>query len=264
MLTRTGLCLKRMEEGGCEWYNYHHLHPSKRYLYWAHRHLRKVPNEWRPYYRALLRQEVLAYRFLNTNWEQFRAVVEGYRKAKWVLRKYGQEPESDSIPHPYDDFYTNTTMEERAYAYRRSYDLKDIQAFQREDEAQNVAYSAVPLNRSDVTHNMVDGTVGRGPRDVRGSPVHAVDMPAPKESDVRQDAGGWSEVISDIQLTMETNPMMRLKEYSDDAKQELEEIGFEDDEDDTSFGEDTQVSAETRLRVERTKRGCVNEDDNRE
>ena len=63
------------------WYDYR-VHPAQRFIVWAVRHLRKIPDDWRPYYDKLLRNEIRATRDLNTSWDVFIAVAEGYRKAK--------------------------------------------------------------------------------------------------------------------------------------------------------------------------------------
>src|SRR5688572_13053260 len=82
--------------------------PGKTFAYWAVRHLRKIPPEWRSYYHRQYRQEMFACKYLNIPWEVFLAVNEGYRKSKWVLKKYDQEVTADSIPRPYGDFFETT------------------------------------------------------------------------------------------------------------------------------------------------------------
>jgi len=221
----------------CDWYDYEVVHPTKRFLYWAYRHLRKVPHDWREYYRVLLRQETFAYRNVNTNWDQFGAIVEGYRKAEWVLRKYGKEPEKDSIPHPFKDFYKNTTADEKCFAWRRSAELKELQALQRNSAAldgQTTAYGQIPQSRTGPMSNVLGLHAGvpMSAKDGRGHQIHAEDMFAPRDNptDIRDEEETWMNVTSGIDMTEDNNPILKLRRQKDMGQQQLMDIGFEDEE----------------------------------
>eukprot|EP00759_Apiculatamorpha_spiralis_P040176 PhF_6_TR38842/c0_g1_i1/m.58084 len=214
----------------CDWYDYK-IPPAKVFLYWAHRHLRKIPDEWRNYYRTLLRQEVVAHASLNNNWESFCAVVNGYRKAQWVLRKYGKEPEPDSIPSPYKDFYSQTTPEERSYAYRRSFVLKDLQASKRSsysNQATTMTYGGTRMARNEAAPGQL---LAGGTRDVRSPQVHAIDLPPPKESDFDDmDFDDEEELIvsTGVEEDMELNPIFQIQRNKQKQLNDLEDMGFED------------------------------------
>jgi hypothetical protein len=208
------------------WYDYS-LHPAVRFLFWSKRHLNKIPEDWRPYYDKMLRNEVRANRLLNTPWDVFIATAEGYRKAKWVLHKYGQEPEPHSIPHPYDDFWKSTTHEERVWAYRRSHQLKELQALQRDDAD---IYGGVVLDRSEVTIEM-SSKMGNS-RNQNGNQVHSMDLPAPTEREIRENEDFTLMFMSSVEEDRSWNPAVKAREY----RETLDSIGglmaFEDDDDD--------------------------------
>lgn len=208
------------------WYDYQ-IHPARRYMHWAVRHLRKIPDDWRPYYRRMLDNELRATKNLNTPWDVFMAVSEGYRKGKWVLHKYGQEPEPKSIPHPYDDFWTSTTHEERVWAYRRSYQLKELQAIQRDDAE---TYGGVLLDGRDA---MIDNVSKMYTTKAQsGNQVHSMDMPAPRESEIRDDDEMSTILMSSIEEDRFWNPATKAREYRESLERAEGLMAFEDEEED--------------------------------
>ncbi len=219
------------------WYDYT-LHPAKRFVYWAGRHLKKLPEDWRPYYRQLLANEIKATRFINTPWDVFMAVAEGYRKSKWVLGKYGQKPEPGSIPHPYDDFWESTTHEERVWAFKRSYQLKELQAIQRDD--QDVFGGIV----SDRNHAIMP-TVERmaNPKAQNGNQVHSMDLPAPREGDVREDEHLTQLLMGTIEDDRLWNPSLKAREFRESLEKAEGLYAFEPEEEDD---EDTADQADPK------------------
>ncbi|CUG28887.1 Hypothetical protein, putative, partial [Bodo saltans] len=154
--------------------------PAKRFVYWAFRRLRDLPPEWGEYYRRMLRQEVKAARFVGQAWDGFMLVVDGYRKGKWVLSKYGIEADPALIPKPYNNFWEETTHEERVWAHRRSIQLKDLQALQRDEDS--LIFGAMSVDHREFTLNSA-GNLSGG-KDQAGSPVHALDLEAPTEEEI--------------------------------------------------------------------------------
>lgn len=216
------------------WYEYHSVSPAKHFVYWSYRRLRDLPPEWQEYYRRMLYQEISASRYVNQTWDCFMMVVDGYRKAKWVLRKYGVAVDESLIPRPYNNFWEETTHEERVWAHRRSHQMKELQALQREDD--NIVFGANTMNRNEVSYssikNLQSGMQG-------GTPLHANDMPAPKESELkmsRQDEEMSSALMSSIEDDKLWNPVLKSRLHTQRQREEAELYGFEDedDEDDVS------------------------------
>ncbi|CUG29035.1 Hypothetical protein, putative [Bodo saltans] len=162
------------------WYMRGRVSPAKRFVYWAFRRLRDLPPEWREYYRRMLRQEVKAARFVGQAWDGFMLVVDGYRKGKWVLSKYGIEADPALIPKPYNNFWEETTHEERVWAHRRSIQLKDLQALQRDEDS--LIFGAMSVDHREFALNSA-GNLSGG-KDQAGSPVHALDLEAPTEEEI--------------------------------------------------------------------------------
>jgi hypothetical protein len=211
------------------WYDFQSVSPSKRFVYWAYRRLRDLPPEWQEYYRRMLYQEVTASRYVNQTWDCFMMVVDGYRKAKWVLRKYGVEVDESLIPRPYNNFWEETTHEERVWAHRRSHQMKELQAMQRDDD--EIVFGANTMNRNEVSFssikNLQTGMQG-------GTPVHAHDLPAPKESDLkmsRQDEEMSSALMSSIEDDKLWNPVLKSRLHTQRQREEAELYGFEDEDD---------------------------------
>eukprot|EP00672_Neobodo_designis_P018476 CAMPEP_0174835100 /NCGR_PEP_ID=MMETSP1114-20130205/5234_1 /TAXON_ID=312471 /ORGANISM="Neobodo designis, Strain CCAP 1951/1" /LENGTH=243 /DNA_ID=CAMNT_0016069045 /DNA_START=77 /DNA_END=808 /DNA_ORIENTATION=+ len=214
------------------WFDYR-VHPAKRFIFWAVRHLQKLPEDWRPYYDKLLRNEIRATRDLNTSWDVFIAVAEGYRKAKWVLKKYGKEPEPGSIPHPYDDFWKNTTHEERVWAHRRSHQLKELQAVQREEQD---LFGAVMQDRNNVhMDQMCKLTTSK---QHSGNQVHAMDLPAPRESEIRDDEELTHIMMASVEDDRMWNPAVRSRDFRDSLAHTEGLMAFEDAEDDEDDDDD--------------------------
>ncbi|KAG8345279.1 hypothetical protein TRVL_03883 [Trypanosoma vivax] len=209
------------------WYDYGFVTPAKRFTYWAYRRLRDLPEEEREYYRRMLYQELTAARYVNQTWDCFMMVVDGYRKGKWILKKYGIKIDENLIPKPYNNFWEETTHEERVWAHRRSHQMKDLQALQREDD--DLIFGAHMMDRRDVTYgslkNLQTGMQG-------GTPVHAHDMPAPCEADVKMSlhAEDMSSVLmSSIEDDKIWNPVLRSRLHTQKTRAEIELYAFEDE-----------------------------------
>ena len=213
------------------WYEYT-VHPAVRYIHWAARHLQKIPPDWRPYYRRLLANEIRASIHLNTSWDVFMAVAEGYRKSKWILQKYGQVPEAGSIPHPYDDFWKSTTHEERVWAHRRSYQLKELQAIQRDDQD---VYGGVRMDRNHATIDVVSKMMNG--KSQNGNTVHSMDLPAPKESDIREDETMTHMLMASVEDDRMWNPALKAREYREKLESADDLMKFEDEDEDDDEGE---------------------------
>lgn len=211
------------------WYAYERVTPAKRFVYWAYRRVRDLPPEWQEYYRRMLYQEISASRYVNQTWDCFMMVVDGYRKSKWVLKKYGVEVDESLIPKPYNNFWEETTHEERVWAHRRSHQMKELQALQRDDDA--IVFGAHSMDRREVSYsslkNVQTGMQG-------GTPVHANDMPAPYESQVnmsRHDEEMSSALMSSIEDDKLWNPVLRSRMHTEKLREEIELYDFEDDDD---------------------------------
>lgn len=211
------------------WYDYSSVSPSKRFTYWAFRRLRELPDDWREYYRRMLYQEIMASRYVNQTWDCFMMVVDGYRKVKWVLKKYDIPINEDLIPKPYNNFWEETTHEERVWAHRRSHQMKDLQALQRDED--ELIFGAHTMDRKEVSYgsikNLQTGMQG-------GTPVHAHDLPAPKESDLhmsRHDEEMSSVLMSSIEDDKLWNPVLRSRIHTEKQREETELYDFEDDDD---------------------------------
>lgn len=215
------------------WYEFHAVSPAKQFVYWSYRRLRDLPPEWQEYYRRMLYQEISASRYVNQTWDCFMMVVDGYRKAKWVLRKYGVNVDESLIPRPYNNFWEETTHEERVWAHRRSHQMKELQAMQRDDD--NIVFGAHTMNRNEVSFssikNVQSGMQG-------GTPIHANDLPAPKESELtmsRQDEEMSSALMSSIEDDKMWNPVLKSRLHTQRQREEAELYGFEDEDDDESL-----------------------------
>ncbi|KAG5489531.1 hypothetical protein GH5_00404 [Leishmania sp. Ghana 2012 LV757] len=211
------------------WYDFQTVSPAKRFTYWVYRRLRDLPPEWQEYYRSMVYQEISASRYVNQTWDCFMMVVDGYRKAKWVLRKYGVKVDESLIPRPYNNFWEETTHEERVWAHRRSHQMKELQALQREDD--EIVFGASIMNRNEVSYtslkNLQTGMQG-------GTPLHAHDLPAPKESELRmsrQDEEMSSALMSSIEDDKLWNPVLRSRLHTQFQRAEAELYSFEDDDD---------------------------------
>ncbi|KPA81381.1 hypothetical protein ABB37_03760 [Leptomonas pyrrhocoris] len=223
------------------WYEFQSVSPAKQFVYWAYRRLRDLPPEWQEYYRRMLYQEVAASRYVNQTWDCFLMVVDGYRKAKWVLRKYGVKVDESLIPRPYNNFWEETTHEERVWAHRRSHQMKELQAMQRDDD--EIVFGANVMDRKEVSYssmkNLQTGMQG-------GTPIHAHDLSAPKESDLtmsRQDEEMSSALMSSIEDDKLWNPVLKSRLHTRRQRDEVELYAFEDDDencdDDTSGAQRT-------------------------
>eukprot|EP00796_Vickermania_ingenoplastis_P008162 gene8162-5691_t len=212
------------------WYDHRSVSPAKGFTYWAYRRLRELPEEWREYYRRMLYQEISACRYVNQTWDCFMMVVDGYRKGKWVLRKYGIPIDESLIPKPYNNFWEETTHEERVWAHRRSHQMKELQALQRDED--DIVFGAHTMDRREVSYsslkNVQTGMQG-------GSPVHAHDLPAPKESDLRMsraDEDMSSVLMSSIEDDKLWNPVLRSRIHTQKQREEAELYDFEDEDED--------------------------------
>ncbi|AYU83740.1 hypothetical protein, conserved [Leishmania donovani] len=217
------------------WYDFQTVSPAKRFTYWVYRRLRDLPPEWQEYYRSMVYQEISASRYVNQTWDCFMMVVDGYRKAKWVLRKYGVKVDESLIPRPYNNFWEETTHEERVWAHRRSHQMKELQALQRDDD--EAVFGASMMNRNEVSYtsikNLQTGMQG-------GTPLHAHDLPAPKESELRmsrQDEEMSSALMSSIEDDKLWNPVLRSRLHTQRQRAEAELYGFEDEDDDGTAAE---------------------------
>lgn len=209
------------------WYDHSLVSPAKRFTYWAFRRLRDLPPEWREYYRRMLHQEIRASRYVNQTWDCFMMIVDGYRKAKWVLKKYNVPIDESLIPKPYNNFWEETTHEERVWAHRRSHQMKELQALQRDED--DLIFGAHSMDRREVSYgsikNLQTGMQG-------GTPVHALDLPAPKEGDLRMsrhDEEMSSVMMSSIEDDKLWNPVLRSRLHTQKERDEIELYGFEDD-----------------------------------
>ncbi|ORC91450.1 uncharacterized protein TM35_000064550 [Trypanosoma theileri] len=214
------------------WYDYDSVSPAKRFTYWAYRRLRELPPEWQEYYRRMLYQELTAARYVNQTWDCFMMVVDGYRKAKWVLKKYGIPIDENLIPKPYNDFWEETTHEERVWAHRRSHQLKELQALQREED--ELVFGAQMVDRREVSYGSIKNL--QSPMQ-GGTPVHAHDLPAPYESDIKMsphDEDMSSALMSSIEDDKLWNPVLRSRLHTQRMREEVELYAFEDDDDDNS------------------------------
>lgn len=209
------------------WYQYETLSPAKRFMYWAFRRVKELPPEWQEYYRRMLRQEITAARYVNQTWDCFMMVVDGYQKGKWILRKYGVPIDESLIPKPYNNFWEETTHEERVWAHRRSHQLKELQALQRDED--EMIFGALSMDRREVTYNSLKN-VQSGMQG--GTPVHAQDLPAPTESEIRmstQDEEMSSALMSSIEDDKTWNPVLRSRIHTQRQREEVELYGFEDE-----------------------------------
>ena len=239
---------------------YYDTHPTLAFLFWAHRRLRELPPDWQHYYRTFLRQEVKSQLSTNTTWDVFIAVVDGYRKAKWVLRKYDVPVDESLIPHPYNNFWEVTTPEERAWAYRRSVKMKEAQAAQRalegdlseeEDDLRDgddlptpsLPPSTASLRRAHVVSGgqrvdlremaydrNADTTTSKTDT---GSRLHSADMAAPSERDIHYRSES-ERVANDLVMgTVEDdklwNPVLRNRLHQQRTREEDHLYAFEDD-----------------------------------
>lgn len=210
------------------WYAHDSVTPAKKFVYWAYRQLGDLPPEWQEYYRRMLCQEISAARYVNQTWDCFMMVVDGYRKAKWVLRKYGVEVDESVIPRPYNNFWEETTHEERVWAHRRSHQMKELQALQRDDD--DMVFGAMSMDRQNVSlssiKNLQSGMQG-------GTPLHSEDMRAPQEAELqmsRHDEDMSSALMSSIEDDKLWNPVLRSRLHTDQQRAEVDLYGFEDDE----------------------------------
>lgn len=209
------------------WYDHSSVSPAKQFTYWAFRRLRELPPEWRNYYRRMLRQEIRASQYVNQTWDCFMMVVDGYRKAKWVLKKYNIPIDENLIPKPYNNFWEETTHEERVWAHRRSHQMKELQALQRDED--ELIFGAHSMDRREVSYgslkNLQTGMQG-------GTPVHALDLPAPKENELRMsrhDEEMSSVMMSSIEDDKLWNPVLRSRIYTQKERDEIELYDFEDE-----------------------------------
>lgn len=217
------------------------VHPAKNLAYFITRHLRRIPADWRNYYRGLFRSEFNATRGVNKNWDQFCYVHDGYRKAKWVLKKYGQEPTQNSIPEPYATQWASASPEERAWAYRRSFHLKELQALQRETCE---AFGSIARDRSNTIMSHAQSTQPDPSKTQTGNNVHSEDLPTPRERMIRDDVEMSEVYMMTIQDDKQWNPLLRKETVG-----EAEFWGFEDDDD-----EDDLSPSATSARKRRNKR----------
>jgi hypothetical protein len=205
------------------------LSPALRFTFWSFRKLRLLPPEWRGYYRRLLRQEITASRHVSVTWDSFMMIVEGYRKVKWVLKKY-QIPfnEAEEIPQPYGNFWESTTHEERLWAHRRSFQMKEMQAMQREDD--QIVFGGLPKN-------MMESMGSRSPQSAHsgqqaGTPNHAFDLPAPSERDLtssQADEDMSSALFASVEDDKLWNPVLKQRFVKASNRAEAELYAFEDE-----------------------------------
>jgi hypothetical protein len=221
-------------------YDYGELHPAKKLAFFIVRNLRRVPEEWQRYYHQLYRSEFRATINVNKNWDQFCYVHEGYRKAKWVLAKYGLEPAPGSIPEPYNRAWRDASYEERAWAYRRSFQLKELQALQRETCD---TFGSVSRDRSMTSASHMEATQLDPVRQQTGTNVHSDDLPAPREGDIRDD-GEMSEVyMMTIQDDKKWNPLLRKDKAADAKFWEFEDDDDDEDDEVVKEGDDSKRPA---------------------
>ncbi|CCW61158.1 unnamed protein product [Phytomonas sp. EM1] len=209
------------------WYAHDNVAPAKAFVYWAYRRLRELPPDWQGYYRRMLYQEVSAVRFVNQPWDCFMMVVDGYRKAKWVLRKYDVKIDESLIPKPYNNFWEETTHEERVWAHRRSQQMKELQALQRDED--EIIFGANMMDRKEVTYNSLKN-IQTGMQG--GTPVHAHDMPAPTEADLTMsphDEEISSALMGSIEDDKLWNPVLRSRIHTEKQRDEVSLYSFEDE-----------------------------------
>ena len=203
------------------------MHPARRFLYWSFRKVRLLPPDWQDYYRRLLRQEIRACRYVTVTWDSFMMIVEGYRKVKWILRKYEIPFDEKEIPEPYGNFWEQTTHEERLWAHRRSFQLKEMQAVQREDD--EIVFGAMTKNVTDVVGGRAHMAQGS---QQYGTPSHSQDMPAPREMDVRTtqaDEDMSSALFSSVEDDKLWNPVLKQRLLKAATRAEAELYAFEDE-----------------------------------
>jgi hypothetical protein len=206
------------------------ISPARRFMYWAYSKLRCLPVEWRDYYRRLLRQEIRASRHVVVTWDSFMMIVEGYRKVKWVLRKYEVPLDETEIPAPYNNFWEQTTHEERLWAHRRSFQLKEMQAVQRDDD--EIVFGAFARS---ITEAVGSRTLTAQSGQQHGTPCHAMDLPAPSEHDVhttQADEDMSSALFSSAEDDKLWNPVLKQRFLKATTRAEAELYAFEDEEDD--------------------------------
>ncbi|CCW69260.1 unnamed protein product [Phytomonas sp. Hart1] len=211
------------------WYAHDGVTPAKKFVYWACRRLRELPLDWQGYYRRMLRQEVSAARFVNQPWDCFMMVVDGYVKAKWVLRKYDVKIDESLIQKPYNNFWEETTHEERVWAHRRSLQMKELQALQRDED--ELIFGANMMDRREVTYNSLKN-VQTGMQG--GTPVHAHDMPSPTEAELSMSPID-EEISSALMGTIDDdklwNPVLRSRIHTQKQRDEVSLYSFEDEDD---------------------------------
>lgn len=218
------------------WFLKGRVSPSKRFVYWAFRRLRELPPEWKEYYRRMLRQEVKAARYTSQTWDVFMMVVDGYRKGKWVLAKYGIEADPLLIPKPYNNFWEETTHEERVWAHRRATQMKELQALQRDEDS--LVFGAMSMDAREFAFNSLKNLQGgmQG-----GTPVHSLDLPAPTEEEVEMSRASEdvsSALMSSIEDDKLWNPVLKSRLHKERMKQDASKLDFEgdDEEDDVEVG----------------------------
>ena len=232
-----GSRLRNVPDGSyrVSWYETGAVHPSLRFLMWAHRRLRDIPDDWRNYYRRLLLQEVRSCRMMNTNWDVVTAVAEGYRRARWVLEKYGLTVKEGEIPWPYDDFWNQTTHEERVWAHRRSSHLKDLQGEQRDLDdlvfvAHRTSFSQASVPTTSDNHFSPDARASAG-----RPQAHAQDKLAPGETvslESRFAQDTQSILMGSIVEDKMWNPVLRNRLKMQQMGKQGDLMGFEDEDDD--------------------------------
>lgn len=215
------------------WYDYK-VHPAKRLAYWLNRHLRKIPADWRPYYRNLYRSEMRSCEYVNKPYDVFVCICDGYRKGKWVCRKYGVAPDDASIPRPYGNYYEETTHEERVWAHRRSFRMKELQALQR--PSQDV-YGSTSVSSNDVMADWNWRGYQANSKAHTGSTVHSDDLRAPTEADISDVDDELTQIIMLTVVDEKSwNPMVRARSIQAKEEKETELFGFEDADDDEDSG----------------------------
>lgn len=214
------------------WYTRGDVRPAKRFVYWGFRRLRELPPEWREYYRRMLRQEVKAARFVGQTWDAFMMVVDGYRKGKWVLRKFGIEADPSLIPRPYNNFWEETTHEERVWAHRRSTQMKELQALQRDEDS--LVFGAVSVDQREFAMTSLNNLSGGGQG---GTPVHALDLGAPSEEEIKM-SRHHEEMSSALMGAVEDdklwNPVLKARLHKQKMRNDAASLAFEDDDDDAN------------------------------
>lgn len=214
-------------------YDWGAIHPAKTFVYWAFRRLRRIPNEWQPYYRDLLLNEMRASSFKATNFEVFCLITDAYRKAKWVLKKYGCEIDENTIPEHYNNFWENSTYEERIYAFHRSHEIKTQQALHRgHDDCADVPMAYTPENAHEARCSFNSICEGGAGRSNRGYIQTAQDLPAPRESDIKFSEESNDMTMEYIAANEEWNPLAQQhKKELEDRQNGVREdmMAFEDE-----------------------------------